>query len=133
MKGLLVALACSLAASETPCYILYDLAAAEVTVASWPERERPVPVGSLVKPFVALAYGAGNQYRYPEIECRGDTDGCWWPRGHGRVRISEAIAHSCNAYFLSLAGAVSPAQTGTWASRFGLSPPPSDSGPRTLI
>lgn len=133
MKWRVAALVCSLAAAEPPHFILYSLSSGEVVETRWPEQDRPVPLGSLVKPFVALAYGAGHEYRYPEIDCRGDENGCWWPKGHGRARIREAIAHSCNAYFLALAEGVSPADVATWANRFGLSPPPADASVRTLV
>jgi hypothetical protein len=50
-----------------------------------------VPVGSLVKPFIALACGQKHNFPYATDFCHGADDGCWLPRGHGQVDISAAI------------------------------------------
>lgn len=106
------------------CYLLVEARARRVVAARWEAPERAVPAGSLVKPFAALAYAATHGYRYPELECRGEREGCWLPRGHGRLGISGAIAHSCNAYFIKLAAALSVEDVAAVTLRFGLSPPP---------
>jgi cell division protein FtsI/penicillin-binding protein 2 len=51
----------------------------------------PVPVGSLVNPFIALAYAQQHNFPHPTYFCDGTGDGCWLPRGHGQVDISAAI------------------------------------------
>ena len=43
--------------------------------------------------------------------------------------ITNAIAHSCNSYFLQLAPRANP----DFLSRFGLAPPPSNASPQTWI
>jgi cell division protein FtsI/penicillin-binding protein 2 len=83
----------------------------------------PIPVGSLVKPFTALAYSGV----FPEFECKGTASGCWLRHGHGHVRFREALAQSCNAYFLNLAGSVDPATLAVVAAKFGIAAPEVDS------
>ena len=68
----------------------------------WDDAGTPIPMGSLVKPFTALAYGEEHQFRYPTHVCLGGAGGCWLPRGHGEIGISSAIAESCNSYFRML-------------------------------
>jgi cell division protein FtsI/penicillin-binding protein 2 len=93
---------------HTPSYVLIDAATQRVLDARWDDLERPVPVGSLIKPFTALAYADTHQFTYPTFSCRGSADGCWLPAGHGRVGIAEAVALSCNAYFQQLAQRTAP-------------------------
>ncbi len=69
-------------------YLILDLESHLVTAARWPDMETPVPVGSLVKPFLSLAYAKP----FPTLECAGK-----------RMDFVEALAQSCNDYFLSLA------------------------------
>ena len=64
----------------------------------WSAPAAPAPLGSLVKPFLALAYGETHEQQYPELTC----EGCWLPRGHGRIPIGDALAYSCNSYFKQL-------------------------------
>jgi cell division protein FtsI/penicillin-binding protein 2 len=82
-------------------YLLVDAATGERIAAHWEDAEKPVPVGSLVKPFAALAY-AQHHESFPQFVCHGSADRCWLPRGHGEMNLSSAIAHSCNAYFRKL-------------------------------
>lgn len=84
-------------------YLLVDVQTGTVVASRWKERQRPVPLGSVVKPFTALAYAQRHEFRYPEFVCRGVASGCWLPRGHGHIGMAEAIAFSCNAYFRRLA------------------------------
>ena len=63
----------------------------------WEHAERDVPVGSLVKPFLAVAYGQTHQ-KFPRFRCVGKKT-CWLARGHGTLQIRDAIAFSCNSYF----------------------------------
>jgi len=93
--------------SPAMSYLVMDVPMGTLVAARWESLDRPVPTGSLVKPFTALAYGQSHGYRYPELTCRGTADGCWLPRGHGRIGMTEAIGYSCNAYFRQLASTVS--------------------------
>jgi cell division protein FtsI/penicillin-binding protein 2 len=67
----------------------------------------PILPGSLLKPFLALAYLASP---HPPLHavCRGHADQCW--RAHGTLTLPEALAQSCNAYFLALACTLDPAE-----------------------
>lgn len=87
----------------------------------WPHPDEPVPLGSVVKPFTALAYAAAHEYRYPSYVCDGRR--CWRPEGHGPVTIVTAMAHSCNAYFLRLAAETPQAVVAATWERFGLMTP----------
>jgi hypothetical protein len=66
----------------------------------WEHPEREVPVGSLVKPFLAAVYGQTHTV-FPQFRCTGKKS-CWLARGHGTLQISDAIAFSCNSYFRQL-------------------------------
>jgi cell division protein FtsI/penicillin-binding protein 2 len=114
-------------------YLLLDAASGRVICSRWEHPEIAVPVGSLVKPFTALAYGETHAFRFPVYNCLGDASHCWLPRGHGRMDISGAIAHSCNAYFLELARGVDAEALRAVVRRFGFSPPGAASTPAALI
>jgi cell division protein FtsI/penicillin-binding protein 2 len=114
-------------------YLLVDARTGRLVDSRWENAERPVPVGSLVKPFTALAYGEAHQYRYPEYVCRGKASRCWLERGHGRIGISEAVAQSCNAYFRALAAEVRVEDVANLAQRYGMEGPPAGSAAQTLI
>src|SRR5579862_551116 len=101
-------------------FLRLDLRTREVIERNWPDAETPVPVGSLVKPFVALAYSG----EWPEFFCDGKH--CWLRRGHGRLRFREALAQSCNAYFLNLARGVDSQMLGVMAAKFGMGAPSED-------
>ena len=85
-------------------YILIGANTHRLIASRWDQIAEPAPVGSLVKPFIALAYGQKHNFRYPTYFCHGTADGCWLPRGHGKVDIRTAIAYSCDAYFLFVSG-----------------------------
>ncbi len=114
-------------------YLLLEAESGRVLASRWAEPGRPVPMGSLVKPFTAVAYGGAHAFRYPEFVCRGEASGCWLPKGHGRVGISEALAYSCNGYFRALAAGVSPEDVRHSAQRFGISGPPNSAPVTALI
>ena len=81
----------------------------------------PLPPGSLLKPFLAA-----TPPMHPfEVTCRGHLDRCWKP--HGPIHLTEAIAQSCNAFFLAWAALLDPA-----AISF-LPPAPSHPTPADLI
>jgi cell division protein FtsI/penicillin-binding protein 2 len=107
-------------ASPPVSYLLLDAQTGALVAAKWENAETPVPAGSLVKPFTALAYGLSHNYRYPQFTCRGTAEGCWLPRGHGRMGIREAIGNSCNAYFRQLAEFVRTDDLNEVMLRFGI-------------
>jgi cell division protein FtsI/penicillin-binding protein 2 len=75
--------------------------AGETLEAYWQDGEQPRSVGSLLKPFLALAYLSNHPDRLV-MECKGASAGCWLARGHGQQDIVAALANSCNAYFLRM-------------------------------
>jgi cell division protein FtsI/penicillin-binding protein 2 len=105
-----------------------DLRTGAVIQQGWRD---PAPVGSLIKPFTAMAYAAGHDYKYPEFVCTPGV--CWLPAGHGRVTIREAVAYSCNAYFAKLASELRADDLAVVLRRFGLDPLPSTAGPDAFI
>ncbi|MEO8131369.1 MAG: penicillin-binding transpeptidase domain-containing protein [Bryobacteraceae bacterium] len=103
-------------------YILLDTASGTVIAQRWEHANRPIPAGSLVKPFVALAASSNAVFTCNPKEC-------WLPKGHGTIGLTSAIAHSCNSYFLQLAPKANP----DFLGRFGLQPPPQNASPETWI
>lgn len=90
----------------------------------WSSPWKPVPVGSLVKPFLALAYAAQSGSGFPRFRCNGEVDGCWLPQGHGELDAESAITFSCNAWFAALAERTEAARLSDLLVRFSLPPPP---------
>jgi hypothetical protein len=80
-------------------YLLLD-EEGQVMAERWEHPERDIPVGSLVKPFIAVAYGRTHR-SFPKFRCAGGKT-CWLSRGHGTLTLREAIAFSCNSYFHQL-------------------------------
>ena len=101
-------------------YLLLDARTGDLIAARWENASQPVPMGSLLKPFTALAYGEAHSFRYPEYVCRGQAGGCWRPRGHGRIGLTQAVAHSCNAYFRALAAQVPAEVLSAVLMRYGV-------------
>lgn len=99
--------------------IAIDVNTRAVIERKWADIDTPIPLGSLVKPFTALAYPR----EFPQYECKGAASGCWLARGHGRLRFGEALAESCNAYFLNLARGVDAQTLRTVAAKFGIDAP----------
>jgi cell division protein FtsI/penicillin-binding protein 2 len=120
-------------AEEDTAYLLLEVRTGRITAARWDAPEKAIPLGSLVKPFVALSYGATHGFRYPAYGCTGTSSGCWLGRGHGTVGIREAIAHSCNAYFRRLAAGVRAEDLAAVMRRFGVQGPTEDVGVDTMI
>ncbi len=110
------------AAFADPNYIVMDVRTREILKQDWAGADQPIPVGSLVKPFTALA----AKIPFPEFVCKGAADRCWLAKGHGRLGFRDALAHSCNAYFLQLARNVDPHSLAVVAARFGIPPPDVD-------
>jgi cell division protein FtsI/penicillin-binding protein 2 len=113
-------------ASQDISFLLLDAQSGALIASRWPQADQPIPLGSLVKPFAALAYAQNHGYRYPIFVCRGAASGCWQPRPHGRLNISSALAYSCNSYFRDLTARLKGSQMEDVAVQFGLDPP----GPR---
>jgi hypothetical protein len=118
-------------AGETS-YLLLDAHTGTVLASNWPHPEVPMPLGSLVKPFTALAYGEEHQFRFPVHFCRGTASGCWRPGGHGELGLESAIANSCNSYFRALTASMRARDVLPVATIFGLQAPDPTSPPVNL-
>ena len=67
--------------------------------------DQPVPVGSLLKPFLAKAWASTHAgAATPRYLC-GPADTCWFREGHGELGLAGALTVSCNTYFVRLAEA----------------------------
>ncbi len=133
---------------EFQLWKLDDLAAShpQPIAQRWNDPEQPIPVGSLLKPFLALAWadlhagaGAGQPQSivpFPTVRCNGKSDGCWRPNGHGDVQLIRALAQSCNVYFLALARDLASSRAQSLqhvAAIYGLpAPPVPKADPNTL-
>jgi hypothetical protein len=116
--------------SSAISFLLLDAHSGRVLALRWANPQAPIALGSLVKPFTALAYGEHHGFRYPAHICRGTATGCWLPLGHGGVDLPSAIAYSCNSYFRLLTANMTAVEVSPTALRFGLEPPPPEtSGP----
>ena len=109
--------------SDAISYLLLDAGSGEILASHWENPDKPIPLGSLVKPFTALAYGEEHQFQFPEHNCRGEKTGCWQKSPHGKLNIVSAVSHSCNSYFRVLAANVSSDQMTSTANSFGLNAP----------
>jgi hypothetical protein len=107
-------------------FLLLDAHTDRVLASRWDHPDAPIPMGSLLKPFTALAYGEQHDYRYPNHICRGTSSGCWLPRGHGNIDLTSAIAQSCNSYFRMLTADLTADDVSPTAARFGLDLPGSE-------
>src|SRR5712692_3255300 len=101
-------------------YLLIDATMERVLETRWEDPDRAFPIGSLIKPFSALAYAATHRFSYPTFVCRGSADGCWLLSGHGRVGMAQAVAGSCNAYFRKLGERTSAESFVAILQRFGM-------------
>jgi len=111
-------------------YLLLDARTGTLLSSRWEDPAKPIPLGSLVKPFTALAYAESHQYQFPAHVCRGEATGCWRAQPHGKLDLVSAISVSCNSYFRELAANLTGEQLIPVANRFGLDPPdPTLSGP----
>src|SRR5580700_11194768 len=111
-------------------FLLLDANTGRVLASRWDHPDSPIPMGSLVKPFAALAYGEQHDFQYPAHKCRGTATGCWLPRGHGEIGLTSAIAHSCNSYFRMLTANLTATDVAPIAEHFGIEAPDRDaSGP----
>jgi hypothetical protein len=108
-------------------FLLLDARTGEVLASRWDQPNIPIPLGSLAKPFAALAYGEHHNFQYPSFTCRGSKGGCWRPRGHGDMDMTSAIAYSCNSYFRSLTEDLTSTDVAGTASQYGLELPDRES------
>jgi hypothetical protein len=118
--------------SDHLSWLVLDAASGRVLAQQWPSLDDPIPVGSLTKPFLALAY-ARTHDTFPHTLCQGTQDLCWLPKGHGTLDFEDALAHSCNAYFLALARQLEPTALQTITQLYNLPAAPSDATPAILI
>jgi cell division protein FtsI/penicillin-binding protein 2 len=104
-------------------YLLLDAQSEALLSSRWENASRPIPLGSLVKPFTALAYAEAHDFKYPVHVCKGEASGCWQAHPHGELDIVAAISVSCNSYFRALAANLNGDQVLHTANKFGLEPP----------
>jgi cell division protein FtsI/penicillin-binding protein 2 len=101
-------------------YLLLDAKSGALLASHWENSEKPIPLGSLVKPFTALAYAQAHDFRYPIFECKGKASGCWQDQPHGKLDMTAAVSVSCNAYFRRMAESITVEQLAPVAQAFGL-------------
>ena len=118
-------------ASPSLRYLLLDIPSQQLS-ANWPDSRSLVSYGSLLKPFLLLAY-AKTHAQFPEVMCHGSAAGCWLPRGHGKQTVCPALANSCNAYFLALGAGIDHAAQQSVCLEYQLSPPAATSTPASWI
>jgi cell division protein FtsI/penicillin-binding protein 2 len=111
-------------------YLLMD-ASGNLLAERWSEPQ-PASPGSLVKPFLAIAYGEQHGGHFLTVLCLGTRSRCWLPRGHGSLGLEEAIAQSCNAYFLELAAGLDRTRAARTFARYGLAGPPATAAAESL-
>jgi len=98
-------------------YILLD-GKGQILASRWPELDKEIAIGSLIKPFLAVGYRRTHN-GFPKYRCVGKKT-CWLPRGHGVLEIREAIAVSCNSYFHQLIANAGPDFAAPTLKSFGL-------------
>jgi len=85
------------------------------------------PPGSTIKPLVALS-ALENDVVSPNTttECKGEIElyghkfHCWKEKGHGFLRLREAIKQSCDIYFYEVARRLGVDRLAVTANKFGL-------------
>jgi hypothetical protein len=116
--------------SATLSYLLLDVPSGSILAERWPDIAQPIPIGSLIKPFTAMAW-ADTHRPFPEVVCHGTRDACWRPRGHGRMTLERAITQSCNAYFLALGRDIATSDANATLQLYEL--PPIASGDKARV
>lgn len=104
-------------------YLLLDAHSGNILASHWDNYDQPIPLGSLVKPFTALAFAGAHDFRYPIYECKGKSTGCWQDQPHGNLDIVAAVSVSCNSYFRHLAETVTAEQLAPITQEFHLESP----------
>ena len=112
-------------------YLLLD-ASGNVLAERWPSQSA-ISHGSLVKPFLAVAYAEQHGGQFPIVRCLGTRSRCWLPAGHGALGLEEAIAQSCNAYFLALANGLDRRRAAQTFARYGLAGPAAEAKDENLV
>lgn len=112
-------------------WMLLD-ASGSVLAERWPLQPAIAP-GSLVKPFLAIAYGEQHGGQFPVVRCLGTRTRCWLPAGHGNLELEEAIAQSCNTYFLDLANGLDRKRAAETFARYGLAGPSANARGENLL
>jgi cell division protein FtsI/penicillin-binding protein 2 len=116
--------------SSDVSYLLLDARSGVLLSSHWDNAAKPIPLGSLVKPFTAIAYGETHENQFPSHVCQGEASGCWQVHPHGKLDLVSAVSVSCNSYFRALTENLTGEQLIPMANRFGLDPPdPALSGP----
>lgn len=113
-------------------WLLLDRSGA-VLAQRWQTSQQSIPPGSLVKPFLVAAYAAQHGNKFPHVRCAGTRSLCWHPRGHGELGLQDALAESCNAYFLALAADIDRERARETFRSFGLAGPERNFDARTTI
>jgi cell division protein FtsI/penicillin-binding protein 2 len=106
-------------------YLLMRVDTREIVSSRWPDVDVPIAPGSLLKPFLATAINPQTIHT-----CKAQE--CWLPHGHGQVALREAIAQSCNSYFLQELRSRGAQPAMHAAGQYGL-PLPADTSASTLI
>ena len=114
-------------------FLLLDAGSGALLASNWESADKPIPMGSLVKPFTALAYAETHNFLFPTFTCKGKANRCWQDKPHGPLNLVPAISVSCNAYFLQLAEAVSHENVSSVANLFDLDAPAKDATAANLI
>ena len=85
------------------------------------------PPGSTIKPIVALSALENDVVSTKTtVECRGSIElyghkyHCWKEKGHGFLRLREAIKQSCDIYFYEVARRLGVDRLAITANKFGL-------------
>jgi cell division protein FtsI/penicillin-binding protein 2 len=112
-------------------YMLLD-SSGSVLAERWPSQSAVSP-GSLVKTFLAVAYAEQHGGQFPIVRCLGTRSRCWLPTGHGALGLEEAIAQSCNAYFLALASGLDRRRAAQTFARYGLAGLAADAKDESLV
>jgi cell division protein FtsI/penicillin-binding protein 2 len=120
-RSVVLAAATALCARPSAKWITADISG-RIRQCNWPDASQPVCFGSLLKPFLALAYLATHS-QPPVIDCAGAAAGCWYRKGHGPQDIVSALANSCNAYFLRIAETLNRAALDLTSISYGLTLP----------
>src|SRR6185437_11250411 len=63
----------------------------------------------------------------------GLSSGCWYTRGHGKQHFTDALANSCNTYFLALTATIDRAALDSTCLLYGLEAPADSLATRDLI
>jgi penicillin-binding protein 2 len=83
------------------------------------------PPGSTFKLMVAIAALEAGVSKNQRVFCDGHYQfgkrafHCWKPEGHGSLALVDAIMHSCNTYFFTIANQIGVEKIAEVAKRFG--------------